>query len=150
MPRTHQQRKEARERAGLPEGFRHEMLSVQVVEGGKLIGDDHQQRMLILHLVAAHHGYARPFAPVIVDPEPPEVAVNGVTLAGSTRSEVPPHRIDSGIADRFWKLTRWYGWWGLAYLEAVLRLADQQASADEDAGVFDVDTPSVAFVEAAT
>ena len=33
---------------------------------------------------------------------------------------------------------------------AVLRLADQQASADEDAGVFDAGTPSVEPVGAAT
>jgi len=150
MPQTTQQRKEARERAGLPEGFRHEMLSVQIVEHGKLISDDDQHRAIILHLIAAHHGYARPFAPVVMDTEPPEVSVNGVTLLASVRSEVPAHRIGSGIAERFWKLTRCYGWWGLAYLEAVLRLADQQASADEDAGVFDASIPLLDHTRAAT
>jgi CRISPR-associated endonuclease/helicase Cas3 len=94
---------------------------------------------LILHLIAAHHGYARPFAPIVPDAEPPDVTVNAVTLTGPTRVECPPHRLDSGIAERFWTLTRSYGWWGLAYLEAILRLADQQASADEDAGRFAAD-----------
>lgn len=150
MPQTPQQRKEARERAGLPDGFRHEMLSVQIAEHGDLIPADAGHRTLILHLIAAHHGYARPFAPVVMDTESPEVTVNGVTLTGTARSKVPPHRIDSAIAERFWKLTRDYGWWGLAYLESVLRLADQQASADEDAGVFDAGIFSAEPVRAAT
>jgi CRISPR-associated endonuclease/helicase Cas3 len=90
-----------------------------------------------LHLIAAHHGYARPFAPVVIDTECPEVTVAGVTLSTEQRQACPPHRIDSGIAERFWDLTRCYGWWGLAYLEAVLRLADQQASADEDQGLLE-------------
>ena len=136
MPQTPQQRKEARERAGMPEGFRHEMLSVQIAERCGLIATGHAHRQLILHLIAAHHGYARPFAPMVLDSEPLDVAVNGVTLTGATRLKCLPHRLDSGIAERFWTLTRQYGWWGLAYLEAILRLADQQASADEDAGVF--------------
>jgi CRISPR-associated endonuclease/helicase Cas3 len=150
LPQTPQQRKEARDRADLPEGFRHEMLSVQIVEHGKLVADNDQHRMLILHLIAAHHGYARPFAPLVMDAEPPEVTVNGVTLTGTARSEVPPHRIDSAIAERFWKLTRDFGWWGLAYVEAVLRLADQQASADEDAGAFDASIFAPEPVRAAT
>jgi CRISPR-associated endonuclease/helicase Cas3 len=136
MPQTPQQRREARERAGLPEGFRHEMLSVQIADRFGLVGASHRHRELILHLIAAHHGNARPFAPLVLDGDPPDVAVKGVALAGAVRSECPPHRLDSGIAERFWTLTRRYGWWGLAYLEAILRLADQQASADEDAGVF--------------
>jgi len=146
MPQTPQQRREACERAGLPEGFRHETLSVQIAE--RITGSpaDHGHRDLILHLIAAHHGYARPFVPVVIDDEPPDVLyVAGVELSGEDRRSFPPHRIDSGIAERFWSLTRRYGWWGLAYLEAILRLADQQASADEDAGTFGAITSSPAL-----
>lgn len=140
VPQTPQQRQKARERAGLPEGFRHEMLSVQIVEQTNLKEKIAESLDLILHLIASHHGYARPLAPVVFDEECPAVTVSGVTLSTQQRQVCPPHRIDSGIAERFWALTRRYGWWGLAYLEAVLRLADQQASADEDEGLFTHDT----------
>jgi CRISPR-associated endonuclease/helicase Cas3 len=148
LPQTPQQRQQARERAGLPEGFRHEMLSVQIVEQTDLKNHASQHLDLILHLIASHHGYARPFAPVVFDEEYPAVTVEGVILTSDQRNSCPPHRIDSGIAERFWDLTRCYGWWGLAYLEAVLRLADQQASADEDEGRFDSVTASTELVEA--
>ncbi len=149
LPQTPQQRQQARERAGLPEGFRHEMLSVQIVEQSELKLKAGEHRPLVLHLIASHHGYARPFAPVVSDAEYPEVTVEGITLTGDQRKACPPHRIDSGIAERFWELTRCYGWWGLAYLETVLRLADQQASADEDEGRFDT-VPASAELAGAT
>lgn len=147
LPQTPQQRKQARVRAGLPEGFRHEMLSAEIVEQTDLKTQVENHLDLILHLIASHHGYARPFAPVVIDEEYPEVTVHNRTLASEQRRACPPHRIDSGIAERFWELTHRYGWWGLAYLEAVLRLADQQASADEDEGRVDsAATPELAEV----
>jgi CRISPR-associated endonuclease/helicase Cas3 len=146
LPQTPRQRQQARERAGLPEGFRHEMLSVQIIEQSDLSEKAGNQIDFILQLIASHHGHARPFAPIAVDEECPEVTVNGITITNDQRKACPPHRIDSGIAERFWALTRRYGWWGLAYLEAVLRLADQQASTDEDEGRFD---PKVALAELA-
>jgi CRISPR-associated endonuclease/helicase Cas3 len=132
QPQTARDRKRARDRAGLPDGFRHELLSMQLAEH-----DDpdaqRERRDLILHLIASHHGYARPFAPVVIDNEHPQINVNGIAITHVQRIAMcPPHRMDSGVGERFWRLTRCHGWWGLAYLEVVLRLADQQASACED------------------
>ena len=122
----------------VPAGFRHEMLSLQFAAA---IADDlaDADRDLMLHAIAAHHGRARPWAPVVDDPSPPEVSLNGfacaegrtpdVTLTSAERLAVPPHRLDSGVARRFWNLNRRFGWWGLAWLETTLRLADWTASA---------------------
>ena len=96
--------------------IRHEMLSVQLAERLGVPGQD-AERDLILHLIAAHHGYARPFAPVVLDKEPPDVEYAGVALSSAERGERPLHRLDSGIADRFWSLTRRFGWWGLVGLK---------------------------------
>lgn len=148
FPQTPDQRKQSRDRAGLPEGFRHEMLSVQIIENNILNLHQNRKQQLALHLIASHHGYARPFAPVVNDEENPEVRIREFTITTEQRKILPPHRIDSGIPERFWELTRCYGWWGLAYLEAVLRLADQQASTDEDEKRFDIDPDSAEFVGA--
>jgi CRISPR-associated endonuclease/helicase Cas3 len=122
-------------RAELPAGFRHEMLSVELINGGSITIDSAIERDFLLHLIAAHHGHARPFAPVVIDDahdETRSIDVNGITVSAESRSKwTPCHRLDSGVADRFWKLTRDHGWWGLAWLESILRLADQQASAAE-------------------
>jgi len=149
MPLTPSERNAARRRAQLPEGFRHEMLSVQIAELDPTFPGDPAARDLVLHLVAAHHGYARPLAPVVVDDESPFVEVDGLRLAREQRLSRPPHRLGSGIAERFWALTCRFGWWGLAYLEAVFRLADQQASAAEDADRYD-HAPPAESVEAAS
>lgn len=140
VPRTRKERQAAQERAQLPSGFRHEMLSTQLAEHSDDVRH-HEEGDLILHLIASHHGYARPLAPVVDDEEFPAVEFAGISLSHDERSNlIASHRLDSGIADRFWKLTKRYGWWGVAYLEALLRLADQQASAMEQAGLFTEET----------
>lgn len=138
IPSSRAAREFARQRATLPAGFRHEMLSVQLAsctDAEVLLPAEENRRELVLHLIAAHHGHARPFAPVTEDDSPPPVTVSvpdtdlTLTRTIDERLAFPSHALDSGIADRFWHLTRLHGWWGLALLEAVLRLADQQASA---------------------
>lgn len=122
-------------RAMYPSGFRHEMLSVELIQHLQLEAEL-THRELMLHLIAAHHGYARPFAPVCLDTtkdaELLSIHVNGHEIDGAARRNwIPSHRLDSGVAERFWNLVREHGWWGLAWLESILRLADQQASAAE-------------------
>lgn len=131
-PASPARRRAIRDAAGLPEGFRHEMVSLQVSERYALtaVGD---MAELFLHLIASHHGHARPFAPVVPDPAPPPIAGsrNGIAFEISSierQALTPPHRVDSGVADRFWRLIRRHGWWGLAYLEAIFRLSDWYAS----------------------
>ena len=94
----------------LLEGYRHEFGSLLKAEGQDLPSDT---RDLILHLIAAHHGYARP----IISP------------AGC--EDGPPSVLESRAGDaalRFARLQQRYGPWGLAWREAILRAADQSAS----------------------
>lgn len=83
---------------------------------------DDEQRDLVLHLVAAHHGRARPCFPSseLFDPESPQrdVAAEGLE-----------------VMRRFVRLQRRFGRWGLAYLESLVRAADYKASADPSAFV---------------
>jgi CRISPR-associated endonuclease/helicase Cas3 len=85
----------------LPRGWRHEMASAVAIRADPLIK----------HLVGSHHGYGRPTFPVAPD-------------IGLWRS------LDGWTA-QFDDLQRTYGWWGIAYLEAVVRLADWQISNEE-------------------
>ena len=133
IPASPARRRAIREAAGLPEGFRHEMVSLQVAERYAAAAAS-KMAELFLHLIASHHGHARPFAPVVPDPAPPPIAGsrNGILFEVSSverQALTPPHRLDSGVTDRFWRLVRRHGWWGLAYLEAIFRLSDWYASA---------------------
>lgn len=133
VPRSPAERAAVRAATGLPAGFRHEMLSLALAERQEVPLTAEEWEVAV-YLIATHHGFCRPFAPVESDPEPPEVvgeiAGREVVLSlQQRRSLVPAHHLASGTVERFWALTRRYGWWGLAYLEAVLRLADWYASA---------------------
>ena len=133
IPDSPARRRAIRLASGLPDDFRHEMLSLQLAERSLLNGDNAVLDDLLLHAIGSHHGYGRPFAPISLDPAPPPVcgAHGGMTIEASTEDRATwpaSHALASGVSERFWRLTRRYGWWGLAYLEAILRLSDWYGS----------------------
>lgn len=94
----------------LLEGYRHEFGSLLKADGLDLPNDT---RDLVLHLIAAHHGHARPM----------------IRPAGC--EDGPPSVLESKAGDaalRFARLQKRYGPWSLAWREAILRAADQSAS----------------------
>lgn len=125
-------RRVAQERSGYPRGARHELLSVALAEATPALLDGAHDRDLVLHLVGSHHGWCRPFAPAVHDEAPVDVEVEVDGHRAVARSDHRLARLDSGVSDRFWSLTERYGWWGLAWIEAVMRLADHRASEAEE------------------
>lgn len=97
--------------------YRHELGSLPRAESdARVAALAPEERDLCLHLIAAHHGYARP-------------------ILRTDGAEEPPDKLRSRaqeIALRFTRLEQQWGPWGLAWLEAVLRAADQLASRDND------------------
>jgi CRISPR-associated endonuclease/helicase Cas3 len=112
----------------LLDGYRHELgsiISVETHERLQRLSED--LRDLALHVIAAHHGFARPY-----------IETRGCDAA-------PPSVLEPcamSIALRFEKLQQRWGPWGLAWWESLLRAADQGASRDNDAS----NTPAVAVV----
>jgi CRISPR-associated endonuclease/helicase Cas3 len=98
-------------------GYRHEFGSLIEARDDETL-HDHPQRELILHLIAAHHGHARPSFPAeAYDRTVP------TTECAAIAAEVPR---------RFVALQQHYGWWTLAWLEALVKCADAIASAHPD------------------
>ncbi len=137
VPRGHTARFHLGREAGYPKGGRHELLSLAFAAQSAAIASSKVDRDLVLHLIASHHGRCRPLAPVIEDDAIRTVDVmvgdaHIVAPSDGSIGGVPPANVASGIADRYWRLVRKYGWWGLSYLEACLRLADHRASEMEE------------------
>lgn len=126
----------AQQRSGYPTGARHELQSVAMMMTAiEQIRAKANDLDLVLHLVASHHGYCRPFAPVAVDGNPTDTELPahaserfGQVEFGATSSDHRLHRLDSPLVDRFWRLVARYGWHELCWLESILRLADHRAS----------------------
>ena len=94
----------------LLEGYRHEFGSLLRAEK-TLIPEETKD--LILHLIASHHGYARPL------------------ISSSGCRDGPPSVLESKVGEvalRYASLQKRYGIWGLAWRESLLRSADQSAS----------------------
>ena len=94
-------------------GYRHEFGSL--VDAERALRPDVPHRDLVLHLVAAHHGWARPGFPERKqwDPESP-----------SRTNE----RCARRAGRRFARLQARYGPWRLAWLEALVKAADATVS----------------------
>lgn len=133
MPKGYLAYLKARKMAGYPPGGRHELLSVSLAESAPgLLPKDAELRELVLHLIGSHHGFCRPFAPAIIDDKPETVSISYRSRTLAAQSNTGLERLESGVAERFWRLTRRYGWWGLAWLETIFRLADHRCSETED------------------
>lgn len=102
----------------LLDGYRHEFGSLPEAEkDGRFQNLPEDWRDLVLHLIAAHHGQARP------------------VIGRDGCEDAPPSALEARARDvalRFARLQRRWGPWGLAWWEALLRAADQQASRDND------------------
>lgn len=95
-------------------GYRHEFGSLLDAATHDTV-QNHSERDLILHLIAAHHGWARPhFESTAWDPPPRTTRENENAVAETMR--------------RFGRLQQRFGRWGLAWLESLLRCADIAAS----------------------
>lgn len=96
----------------------HEEADVDLLRAFAALTDE--EKDIVLHLVAAHHGRARPHFPMSPADESfdPESDFEATQKAAA---EVP---------QRFARLQRRFGRWGLAYLESLLRAADYASSAE--------------------
>jgi CRISPR-associated endonuclease/helicase Cas3 len=96
-------------------GYRHELGSlVNVFQLEQFHALEPEVQELVLHLVAAHHGRARPHFPEqeVFDPD----------------FDADARQIAMDVPRRYARLQRKYGRWGLAYLESLVRAADGLAS----------------------
>ncbi len=126
----------AGKRAGLPEGWRHEALSVRMAQAHPRFANAHDPA-LVLWLIGSHHGLGRPFFGFL-DPAPDQHLPECLDVENWRLRAGEPGPQSSAFDFRgadwpslFEDLKQRYGIWKLAHLEAILRLADHRASEEE-------------------
>ncbi|MDA8020490.1 MAG: type I-U CRISPR-associated helicase/endonuclease Cas3 [Thermoanaerobaculia bacterium] len=96
--------------SGLPVSWRHEAESLHRADLSAANDSE-----LVRHLIVTHHGRARPWLP----------STDGEQDTGSAADILE-------TTNRFWRLYRRFGPWTLAYLEALVVVADRRASEPHD------------------
>ena len=114
-----------------PTGMRHEVASVALAESNPDVLASAHDKDLVLYLVGTHHGYGRPLPPIIGDDDAQTLSYEFDGHAMEAISDLVESDLALDMADRFWCLTERYGYYGLAWLEAILRLADHRQSEAE-------------------
>ena len=114
-----------------PKGMRHEFASVAMVLSNPDILERANDPDLVLHLVGTHHGHGRPLPSIIKDPAPGTLRFEHDGHPMESPTDLAESSIALEMAERFWCLIDRYGYYGLAWLETVLRLADHRQSAEE-------------------
>lgn len=99
-------------------GYRHEYGSLLDAMNDPTLYDN-PDRELVLHLVAAHHGHARP-----------HFGVRAFDKEKFTTSQNEQANVK--VMQHFGRLQKQFGRWGLAWLESLVRCADAQASQPEE------------------
>jgi CRISPR-associated endonuclease/helicase Cas3 len=124
------------ERTGLPDHWRHEALSVRLAAARADLRRAHDRR-LVLWLIGTHHGYGRPLYRHEDRRRPEHMTVPLPPALGGEQAlddKVPgPQSLAFDFDGHDWPqlfeaLKEKYGIWGLARLEAFVRLADHRAS----------------------
>ncbi|GMG81626.1 hypothetical protein LNKW23_08390 [Paralimibaculum aggregatum] len=124
--------RELRAAASLPRSWRHEVTSVRIAAARLTQGQAVADPDLLLWLIGTHHGHGRPFFPHDDDWDAHEMSLLDTPLPPAPG----PDKLDFDWNGADWaglmeRLRARYGLWGLAFLEACLRLADHRASAGE-------------------
>lgn len=131
---------------GYPKGHRHEFVSIrlfeQAAEHANSAGSPIANTDLVKFLIGTHHGRGRAFAPVSRDHHPVHVRMHHDGKSIAVFSDHALHTLDSGWTDLFWSLIRRHGWWGLAYLQAILITADHHVSSSEQRQAADTSAES--------
>jgi CRISPR-associated endonuclease/helicase Cas3 len=130
MPEGYANSRIARQKSRYPDGNRHEMLSVRFTEASPAFCLSRDPE-LVLYLIGAHHGRGRPFAPISEDSDNFRIRLEIEGRLVEISNITGLDQLDSGIPDRFWNMVKRYGWWGIAFLESILRLADHRCSEQE-------------------
>lgn len=111
-------------------GERHEAYSVALVRQQKSLLSRSSDADCVLYLIGVHHGRGRSLMPDVED-EGASMSVPVGNAVIEFHGSPGLGAIGSGWSELFWKVNRRYGAWGVAYLEALVRLADWLRSAEE-------------------